>query len=1611
MPQDPNQSSPNWRGGKDKIVRKVKTPEWKPQGQEIISTEGMGRKLRIAGYFLGVLFFVAVIVVLINLLIQPAAPILVVVANDPWDDALNPDVPLDFYGWNAANMLTDWIRAAKAAEPKGWFSDGSVPNLLNEERPYPLKDAKGLIDAIANRVKDKDQYVVVVFSMFGAVDEERKPFLYVTGNEKVQQKVYVHELLSQLKDNKHLDDKKTRVLLCFDAARLQYAPRLGIVHNDFVRQVKLLYKNNPSSQLAILCSSGENELAWNADQGGQTVFMKNLMEQWGTRNDGVLELNKLVDQVQKATNLWTTQRVLTPQTPVLLPEGGFKEWNYRYIKEPAYPTEKSPIDHTPALVAVHTQAKDLASKTPGPQVYLPTTWRYYRELLSRYEQALEANHDRCSAKIKTELDNVGKAILAHYALPARDSRGITLTMTQLLGKGVLPLTAEKQFEEQLTTLSNLPKDFKLDDGLKQQAIKVRELAEQAALAYSENTQATKAYPYSEKLWPLIWVPLQAADAVRRQAEDKLFTSDPKTQAEADKLFKDAQEKYQAILKDVADLQNAWAVYHRAASLLPELVEWRTRQSLIDSTYELAPWTNCCKAYHELEQALNPVNQKEFKQLAIWRDAVFTLTKTLETNLDERLAEYQTILSASKGNNAVLFQWEAATRVPMLIDVKNKKFANLDSLRREAINSARNYRKGIYGNEGSSKNPLAYDLKQAARRRLTLWLQLMGTKPSEWNDVKDKEVDALVKQAYESRKPWTSLEVLTQTTPETKLMEQEQDPLSRMVLRRVALGMGNVEEETPLLLRNQQWKALLHGQARRFALDHWYHDDKPFSAVLSKACIKDITEAIRDEKFKVDNELKAIWEMQPMEVKAAGKEALSWTTEPSQVVKYQLVNPPKELGDAFITTWAQLVGDTALSLKPEDTQAQAHSLKDELKATLELKDQATGTRYGNPNMNQYAFFRGQHPVSLVRISLDISPHRIVTWQKPQGPASFVVNSKDDLGIGMGHIVFLLDYSGSMTYIREKSKDKPFYLSVDDGWDKFPDQRAMTRMHKAIDSLGAILNELPHDAEVSVYYFKKDKDDESNSCKLMTHGFLSRDKNSISIGKESLASFLQKLKNIKPEQGTPLIKSMNHVMKVIGRDMATLVVLTDGMDDSEGQFADIDKDARVKATKKLSEKVNNEVVKTSAINMHMLFIEVDDEELGYAREVFNKPPTIGFHETKDVSQLGQQLINLLRPKVRLIKDKEIILDDIKVTDLKQTKLNGVAFSDPVKYVKDSDQPTQYRLSLTSRRKDDEVGQKIGFKPAEFMFLDLKPGDKQRGQDRSDFQFTRMLYYEAYQEDRKGSQNISYKLGNDSPWRVCVARNSHELIDGNNYRLLRVTLENDDDKNAAPNSPLLLNPPDKHTWWNVVWKGRDNQPVRKQPRCTVRRVSEPYFAPAWDILVQELDQKNTEVDSIWLQTIPSVDQNKPVPAINNLRENFTNGFAQHEGYEVSCYFKKDYRPYQARTNGLLPSKAGTPQPALVVQVKRPVGDTRPLSFEMTGMEPTLVEHLYFGDEKTGSITAYFAGIDQATFEKSNPKLKFITMVEKEKEAFEHKVDKGAMNIKIDDNSFKYQSTKEVQ
>lgn len=284
------------------------------------------------------------------------------------------------------------------------------------------------------------------------------------------------------------------IVLVLDATQVGSSWHLGLVQNTFAAELDKLNERILSlPNLVVLSASDVGQKSWVSEELGRTVFshyaLLGLQGEADANADSRVDALELHQFVAQNTERWCAVNRGALQTPVLYPKGADGEARAQKIRlalitGPSAPVSARVLEGSEALDKAWKKCQDLEKQVPHPAVYAPGPWRFYRDLLLRYEQLIIAGESEISAGLALKLDALAQKIGQDRAYPLpfglQNSLALAGAMGYALPDGV---EASKQFaklwdakdtKEREEVLQQIRKDFNpFSDALTENLLRLR----------------------------------------------------------------------------------------------------------------------------------------------------------------------------------------------------------------------------------------------------------------------------------------------------------------------------------------------------------------------------------------------------------------------------------------------------------------------------------------------------------------------------------------------------------------------------------------------------------------------------------------------------------------------------------------------------------------------------------------------------------------------------------------------------------------------------------------------------------------------------------------------------------------------------------------------------------------------------------------------------------------------------------------------------------------------------------------------------------------------------------------------------------------------------------
>jgi hypothetical protein len=1365
-----------WRGKRGKAG--PAKPNWRKATPTSTAAGGSSRTVKLLALGGCAVAVVVVVVICLKLLAEPQRAGLIAVAGDP-GSAARLDVRYDPAGWVSAARLLEAVKNSG-----GGAAIGPVPGA---DAPFDLNDETWL-DAVAQNPKVDP--VVVYVGLTGGVTKDGDPVLYPGRGDGPPVKLV--DVVAKLK----VRAGAKRTVLVLDVGRNLPDPNLGEVAADFARAAvankALAEEIAKSPTLAVILATGDEARAWDSADRGMTVLAHalraGLTGQAGREGYEAYRLRELSEYVVATVQRASENERPTVQKPVLLPAAA-DEWAdgsaraRQFAERPFYrpPAAKAfedaavSLDAPPRLTGFWEDAQKLATARPAPWVYTPAAWRRYRELILRYEQGVLAGdgdgQEVLIAAIKAEKDRIeeGTGVKLNasirHALPldaalgrSSSSAGVAATLKNATSLESLAkkLKETADIKDRPPTEAHLPLMLhhfvtqvvpppfapKLDASWRP-AVTSRQMAEQAALS---GTGAADAFPYSERIWPVVRAKVLAGDLARRRGEDRMLTDakDDKTKS-AEQEFTDAQAAYRDALKATAALQPALAARDEAFSDLPFLSRWANEVETL-STPGADPaalagdvvkaWTTTHALAEAIDKALQAGDSASIAALA---DATLKSKSSTQTARQFAAAEAGVSTRNPTQTKWLALQHLATLPVPLVGPVE--RAANFRAAREMASEF---YKKDAQAGDkpqpgaakespGGGKPPAAVEEDKAGRRSRTTYASLGSP-----------HADAAGERTAKAFKDTSELSsvALGHRQREAKFADSTK-PEEAEALSRLAAPVRATESYEPAAANaRRRWTVLLEALARRAALDHWFDEtNQPYLTKFAQDYLADAN-ALKDPAKPAEPSADATEAGQLIAAaKSDWKYSLvkssdltgGWTTEKDNRFAYQFdlggYDKLKALLPAEAVVWASVGGNATLTLDEPATRPRPVSWQaDPGKRGAEVEAQCPTpleSRKGTATLTATAYFRGHVERTPQDIAFDGRPHVVQTDLQPPARGAIALRAEVDPGA----VAVLIDYSGSMTQKWDKGNGK-------------------TKQEVVVNLLRDLLPNLPAGTRLSIRLMRQAEGTATESGLIFdSKGPLGV--NGLTAGeRESILSRL----DVPPDGLTPLVRTM----KLAAEEdfpknfdgVKTLIVVTDGADTShisdtdipqpvpkDGKRATVEEvfrhaDNGVKNSDRLARKVNADVEREFRglkSSVQMVVFGADEFEQTLALRMFG--PLEDFDDENrgrvivaaDEGTLRREILESLRPRVKLLDSgtKKAVStgkppNDVPRIGIPASAKSGGVAGDSALWRGTLDKPAYFLKYLTKRAE-------IGLAGGDALVVRLR-----RSEGESKYEFERECYY---------------------------------------------------------------------------------------------------------------------------------------------------------------------------------------------------------------------------------------------------------------------------------------------
>lgn len=1068
------------------------------------------------------------------------------------------------------------------------------------------------------------------------------------------------------------------------------------------------------------------------------------------------------------------------------------------------------------------------------------------------------------------------------------------------------------------------------------ALHTRQLAEAVALAALTEGEAAQA-SYAEQIRPWIAAQVQAADAKRRQGEDRLFPSmeDEWQKGRAD--LEAARTGYTEAQRLVVGLRPALSMRDRLFAELPYYSRWVAGRAEA-SAQQVQETEDLWRSGQRLAELLG-------KQEASQMSEITHLTNQVQTSFTGLARAFtQTCDNLSRNAPPTQKTWQAiedALSVPFidphvrmtLLERSLEIARKLEEEHRgpsdselEAESALENQRgrwqgrlalamlgkscidqrnSGVYEEIGKKLNEPPPAIDQAGQRIGDAWWNLTG------------QVEKL---ALESR--GSNLE-------QTKNDLARAEPLAELLAGCMVHFEPRTEGENSFVTLNPvaerhrlELEDLLLWQAERTYLDHWFaeKDDPDATPYYEAAChrlLADATElasggAVALEERTKQARLKNVSDMlaklaRPAKLHFDKHDAQYVTTQTEFNVDYRFRADEPSL-PVLATFW--LDAKEFAAADPDKQERYHRRVGDDVAATGALQFALKNPRAEQPrkeDITLHGLYRGQRLAQPVTVMLYSRPDVVVRHDVPDGPAAIAARI-DESFQSEGALAIVLDYTGSMS----------------------------EKIDQVTRAVRRVLEKIPSGTRVSVWVFGRKKGDNNvaPSRELTRVERITEPPFRWSGSRAQIDFIMDALTySSKPMNYSPVVEAMIKASEDLShaKGAKTLLVLTDGddnlfEDDNRPESVELHNRYRTKSIPEALKKAFTE--SGIYINLVMFRTEKDEEQAAWAHFSVIKNELEGTvtkeEEADGVAEVMQQA---LRPKLRLARD-----DHRPVKDLPRDGKNA-SF------------PEETTDLYWKPPLDAEPIYSASMLPLKRVNIQVQPGDRleliasSRG---GKAHWERGLYGNLFFADKKLPSEHRHALSGDQVWLMSLLEN---YLQPRTFQLM-ASLE--DAANVVPLDGGLSQRTPKFAYFEL--DGLD-----KIPGTLNLRNLPNYPGPSWGLdydARMEIDPQEVAAGQVRLRAYWSPDR---------LPESFTS-FTRDPGKPLAQDFKNasDQVTLEASVE-LREVEPGVKESCLVVRARR--ADHKPVMVRVRNPNLHEENQLFL---KAGESTGYFWPMSAARVEK---------------------------------------------
>jgi Mg-chelatase subunit ChlD len=318
-----------------------------------------------------------------------------------------------------ASPLSAWSKQAKQ-----YSSQVKNEKLKYQENQLSVDDEPwaGIIERSTGTIHEKAPDSVVIFLAVPGGADGDGPYLIPNGAGPIDRTRFlrIDVLLKKLRDL----PAGTKKLVVFDAVQSPSFWPLGLIQNDFAKQLKKTDFGSVKN-LVVICSAEEGQRSWVSEEWGQSAFAHYFLAALRGNATERPSAAQIFQQVKRDVGEWVYNNWGVAQELFILGDLAAAD-KMEFAGQGGSNASQAPAAPPALDVVVDAWKKrdELALISPPPWATAPLLWRQYLDWLIRYENLVRIGGDTTTAQSKlstlaNQIDGARPDLKSLYAvLPA-----------------------------------------------------------------------------------------------------------------------------------------------------------------------------------------------------------------------------------------------------------------------------------------------------------------------------------------------------------------------------------------------------------------------------------------------------------------------------------------------------------------------------------------------------------------------------------------------------------------------------------------------------------------------------------------------------------------------------------------------------------------------------------------------------------------------------------------------------------------------------------------------------------------------------------------------------------------------------------------------------------------------------------------------------------------------------------------------------------------------------------------------------------------------------------------------------------------------------------------